>query len=128
MNIWWSSPALSKTTVQKTTVLSNYSNTKAACTKKRFWDVNSSSKWWKTLYQLIDSKCMFQDRDTSVSYTHLDVYKRQSKNRITGTGGQPFYLWDKWISIESWGAKISNSNLTIDSDEKTDVYKRQTWY
>lgn len=63
MNIWWSSPALSKTTVQKTTVSSNYSNTKA-CTKKRFWDVNSSSKWWKILYQLIDSKCMFQDRDT----------------------------------------------------------------
>lgn len=58
------------------------------------------------------------DSNTSAIFIAMS---ESSKNRITGTGGQPFYLWDKWISIESWGAKISNSNLTIDSDEKTEL-------
>jgi len=58
------------------------------------------------------------DSNTSAVFIAMS---ESSKNRITGTGGQPFYLWDKWISIESWGAKISNSNLTIDSDEKTEL-------
>lgn len=53
------SPALSKaTTAQKTTTI--HQEKIWWCEKKRFADVSSSSKGWKILYQLIDSKCMFQ--------------------------------------------------------------------
>jgi hypothetical protein len=36
------------------------SNTTKTCEKKRFSDVNTSTKLWKMLYMLVDSKCMFQ--------------------------------------------------------------------
>lgn len=53
------SPALSKVANGQKSTIPKQDYAKG-CEKKRFSDVSSTSKWWKILYQLIDSKCMFQ--------------------------------------------------------------------
>lgn len=44
-----------------------------------------------------------------------------SKNRITGTGGQPLYVGDKSISVETGGASATNHDLSLDIDERTEL-------
>ncbi|MBC7498877.1 hypothetical protein H7170_04510 [Candidatus Gracilibacteria bacterium] len=44
-----------------------------------------------------------------------------SKNRITGTGGQPLYVGDRSISVEAGGATATNSNMYVDLDERTEM-------
>lgn len=44
-----------------------------------------------------------------------------TKNRITGTWGQPLYVWDKSVSIESGNAHLNNAHLQIDLDDKTEM-------
>lgn len=44
-----------------------------------------------------------------------------TKNRITGTWGQPLYVWDKSVSIETGNARMSNTNMQLDLDEKTEM-------
>jgi len=44
-----------------------------------------------------------------------------SKNRITWSGGQALYVWDKALSVETWWAKATNSWLSLDIDEKSEI-------
>ncbi|MBX9809843.1 hypothetical protein K2X92_05625 [Candidatus Gracilibacteria bacterium] len=44
-----------------------------------------------------------------------------SKNRLTGTGGQPLYVGDKSVSVETGGARAKNANLSMDLDERTEL-------
>ncbi len=44
-----------------------------------------------------------------------------SKNRITGTGGQPLYVGDKSITVETGWASATNSNISLDLDERTEL-------
>lgn len=44
-----------------------------------------------------------------------------SKNRITGTGGQPLYVGDKSVSVETGWANGSNEGISIDMDERTEL-------
>lgn len=53
-----------------------------------------------------------------------------SKNRLTGTGGQPLYVWDKSVSVETGWARAKNANLSMDLDERTElsyVNTSSTW-
>lgn len=53
-----------------------------------------------------------------------------SKNRLTGTGGQPLYVWDKSVSVETGGARAKNANISMDLDERTElsyVSTSSTW-
>ena len=44
-----------------------------------------------------------------------------SKNRITGTGGQPLYVGDRSISVETGWASATSSDVSIDLDERTEM-------
>ncbi len=44
-----------------------------------------------------------------------------SKNRITGTGWQPLYVWDRSIAVENGWATAINNNMYIDIDERTEL-------
>ena len=44
-----------------------------------------------------------------------------SKNRITGTWGQPLYVGDKSITVETGWASATNSDLSLDLDERTEL-------
>ena len=44
-----------------------------------------------------------------------------SKNRITGTGGQPLYVGDKSITVETGWASATNSDISLDLDERTEL-------
>ena len=44
-----------------------------------------------------------------------------SKNQLTGTGGQPLYVWDKSVSVETGWARAKNMNLNMDLDERTEL-------
>lgn len=58
--------------------------------------------------------------DTSMS-TVIIAMTESSKNRITGTGGQPLYVGDKSVSVETGGANASNEGISIDMDERTEL-------
>jgi hypothetical protein len=58
--------------------------------------------------------------DTSMS-TVIIAMTESSKNRITGTGGQPLYVGDKSVTVETGGANASNEGISIDMDERTEL-------
>jgi hypothetical protein len=65
------------------------------CEKKRFSDISSTSKVGKTLYELIDTKCMFQyipKFDGSATITQRDaiVMLMQYYNMSPATGTSHF--------------------------------------
>ena len=71
--------------------------------------------------------------DTTVSYTHLDVYKRQvyygSHNALTGIGFDNYTFTEKLFGIKGTEAldqygSLFNTNSV--SYTHLDVYKRQT--
>ncbi|MBC7504029.1 hypothetical protein H7169_03580 [Candidatus Gracilibacteria bacterium] len=67
-----------------------------------------------------DRPHMMISPDTSVSTVFISMTE-SSKNRITGTGGQPLYVGDKSISVETGGANASNGHVSIDIDERTEL-------
>ncbi len=58
--------------------------------------------------------------ETAASTVFISM-SESSKNRITGTGWQYLYVWDKSVSVETWGARVENDSLHIDMDEKTEL-------
>lgn len=58
--------------------------------------------------------------ETSASTVFISMTE-SSKNRITGTGGQPLYVGDKSISVETGGAHATNDDMSIDLDERTEL-------
>ncbi len=58
--------------------------------------------------------------ETSTSTVFISMTE-SSKNRITGTGGQPLYVGDKSISVETGGAHATNDDIYIDLDERTEL-------
>ena len=76
-------------------MLSKRANIEKLEFSRRYWSSSESVKDWKNCTHEEGSvricSLMLQERFTeSVSYTHLDVYKRQSLSRATGTlsGGE----------------------------------------
>lgn len=92
------SVATSKTNIStKPLVTANISKSNSKpCEKKRFSDITSSSKAWKTLYQLIDSKCMFQNIssfDPNATITQKDaIVMLMDYYWITPTSGTSHFL------------------------------------
>jgi hypothetical protein len=58
-----SAPETPKSTTTTKAPVTTVTNKVETCTKKRFNDLSTNSKAWKTLYQLVDTKCMFQGID-----------------------------------------------------------------
>ncbi len=56
-----------------------------------------------------------------ISSTIFISMTESSKNRLTGTGAQPLYIWDKSISVETGWARATNDNISIDLDERTEL-------
>ena len=84
---------------------------------------------WITTNILSIMKCMptngratgrFMRKATPVSYTHLDVYKRQLLN---GAVLAPLVGWGK--NRAALNAQKASFEAEVHSYEKTDVYKRQ---
>ena len=51
-------------TIDQASTSIHLTKTSTSCEKKRFSDLPSSSKVWKILYSLVDSRCMFQNINT----------------------------------------------------------------
>lgn len=58
--------------------------------------------------------------DTSLSNVIIAMTE-SSKNRITGTGGQPLYVGDKSVSVETGWAHATNDGISIHMDERTEL-------
>ena len=61
---------------------------------------------------------------TAVSYTHLDVYKRQQKRSCSCTSFCANY---RCFNYTTWQGRFAIVSCTPVSYTHLDVYKRQTW-
>jgi hypothetical protein len=55
------------------------------------------------------------------SSTVFIAMTESSKNRITGTGGQALYVWDRSIAVETGWAIATNNDADLDLDERTEM-------
>jgi murein DD-endopeptidase MepM/ murein hydrolase activator NlpD len=119
-----SSPGTSKTTIVTKPITTSTSNTSTpSCEKKRFSDISSSSKVWKTLYELVDSKCMFQNIgkfDPNSTITQKDaVIMLMDYYKIAPTSGTSHFLdiaiGDKyqWYAIAGYRRGIFDGNYAL---------------
>ena len=57
----------------------------------------------------------------TASSTVFIAMTESSKNRITWSGWQALYVWDKGLSVETWWARAINNSLSLDIDEKSEI-------
>lgn len=79
-----------------------------------------ASSFWGNASVDNDRDHLIVSPQTSASTVFIAMTE-SSKNRITGTGGQPLYVGDASMTVETGWASATNSDLSLDLDERTEL-------